>query len=174
MYSVLSPDQKTIYVTGPEKGSHGSRLPTVWKVNTDGSNPEKFADNCGAVTDIDAGGQYLLGVVWFGEKSGIYEVATSNKECIPLLPGVETLYATIARDGESFFYAVASRRETSIFRQLWKDGKAIGTPQLALEVPFAFPAFYAGHGAYSISRDLSTIVYARPGGHADLYLLSQK
>jgi hypothetical protein len=24
------------------------------------------------------------------------------------------------------------------------------------------------------SRDLSTIVYARPGGHADLYLLGQK
>jgi len=92
MYSVLSPDQKTIYVTGPEKGS---QVPTVWRVNTDGSNPEKFADNCGAVTDIDAGGQYLLGVVWFGEKSGIYEVATSNKECIPLLPGVETVYATI-------------------------------------------------------------------------------
>ena len=112
----MSPDQKTIYVTGPEKGS---QVPTVWKVNTDGSNPEKVVDNCGAVSDIDAKGKYLLGVVWFGEGSGIYEVATSNKECIPLLPGVETIYATIARDGESFLYAVASRRETSIFRQLW-------------------------------------------------------
>jgi serine/threonine protein kinase len=171
MYSVLSPDQKTIYVTGPEKGS---QVPTVWRVNTDGSNPEKFVDNCGAVTDIDAGGQYLLSVVWFGEKSGIYEVPTSSKKCIPLLPGVETIYATIARDGKSFFYAVASRRETSIFRQLWKDGKTIGAPQLALKVPFAFPIWYANHGAYYISRDLSTIVYARPGGHADLYLLSQK
>jgi hypothetical protein len=28
--------------------------------------------------------------------------------------------------------------------------------------------------AADFSRDLSTIVYARPGGHADLYLLSQK
>ena len=28
--------------------------------------------------------------------------------------------------------------------------------------------------AYDFSPDLSTIVYARPGGHADLYLLSQK
>jgi serine/threonine protein kinase len=171
MYSVLSPDQKTIYVTGQEKGSQVS---TVWSVNTDGSDPEKLVDNCGVVTDVDAGGQYLLGVVWFGEKSGIYEVPTSNKKCIPLLPGVETLYATIARDGKSFFYAVASRRETSIFRQLWKNGKTIGAPQLALKVLFTFPAFYADHGAYSISRDLSTIVYARPGGHADLYLLSQK
>jgi hypothetical protein len=28
--------------------------------------------------------------------------------------------------------------------------------------------------AYDFSKDLSTIVYARPGGHQDLYLLSQK
>jgi hypothetical protein len=171
MYSVLSPDQKTIYVTAQEKAS---QVPTVWRVNTDGSNAEKFVDNCGAVTDIDAGGQYLLGVVWFGERSGIYEVSTSDRKCIPLLPGAETIYATIARDGKSFFYAVASPGETSIFRQLWKDGKTIGAPQLALRVPFAFPTWYANHAAYSISRDLSTIVYARPGGHADLYLLSQK
>ena len=75
-------------------------------------------DNCGTVTDIDAGGQYLLSVVWSGEKSGIYELATSDRKCIPLLPGVATVYATIARDGKSFFYAVASRGETSIFRQL--------------------------------------------------------
>jgi len=117
-------------------------------VNTDGSNPEKFVDNCGAVTDIDAGGQYLLGVVWFGEKSGIYEVPTSNKKCITLLPGVETINATIARDGKSFFYAVVSRGETSIFRQLWKDGKTIAAPQLALKVPFALPTWYANHAAY--------------------------
>jgi serine/threonine protein kinase len=171
MYSVLSPDQKTVYVTGPEKGS---QVPTVWRVNTDGSNPEKFVDNCGAVTDIDAEGQYLLGVVWYGDKGGIYEVTTSNKKCIPLLPGVETVYATIAPDGKSFFYMVASRGGASIFRQLWKDGKTIGAPQLALKIPFAFPAWYASHAAYYISKDLSTIVYVRPGGHADLYLLSQK
>jgi hypothetical protein len=29
-------------------------------------------------------------------------------------------------------------------------------------------------GAYDFSKDLSTIVYARPGGRADLDLLSQK
>jgi hypothetical protein len=42
-----------------------------------------------------------------------------------------------------------------------------------LRVPFAFPLAYNGT-AYDFSRDLSTIVYARPGGQADLYLLSQK
>jgi hypothetical protein len=46
--------------------------------------------------------------------------------------------------------------------------------QVALKVPFAFPLWYIGHAAYSFSSDLSTVVYARPVGHADLYLLSQK
>jgi hypothetical protein len=90
-----------------------------------------------------------------------------------LLPGVLTFSATFARDGKSFLYAVASRGEVTIFRQLWRDGKLIGAAQVALRVPFAFPMSYRGN-AYDFSKDLSTIVYARPGGHADLYLLSQK
>jgi hypothetical protein len=32
---------------------------------------------------------------------------------------------------------------------------------------------YAGN-AYDFSDDLSTMVYARPGGQADLFLLNQK
>jgi hypothetical protein len=145
-------------------------------VNADGSNPEKFVDNCGVVSDIDASGRYLLSVVLFGEKSGIYEVSVSDRKCIPLVPGAATHGVILARDGKSFLYAVASRSEVTIFRQLWSDGKLIGVPQVALKVPFAFPLLHAGAGgnAYDFSRDLSTIVYARPSGHADLYLLSQK
>jgi hypothetical protein len=33
---------------------------------------------------------------------------------------------------------------------------------------------YSGGNGSDFSRDLSTIVYARPGGHADLYRLTQK
>jgi serine/threonine protein kinase len=168
--SVWSPDQKSIYVSGVEKGSP---ILTVWRVNTDGSNLEKFVDNCCIVTDAELGGQYLLGAVPFGEKTGIYEVSISDRKCIPLLPGVATFTTTFARDGKSFLYAVASRGEVTIYRQPWRDGKLIGAPQVALKVPFAFPLGYGGN-AYDFSRDLSTIVYARPGGHADLYLLSQK
>jgi hypothetical protein len=91
-----------------------------------------------------------------------------------LLPGVATEITWFADDGKSFLYAVASRGEVTIYRQPWRDGKNIGAPQVALRVPFAFPLAYAGGNAYDFSRDLSTIVYARPGGHADLYLLSQK
>jgi serine/threonine protein kinase/Tol biopolymer transport system component len=168
---VWSPDQKSVYATGFEKGSP---TPTVWKWTVDGSNPEKFVNNCGQVTDIDPGGQYLLGFAPSGEKTGIYEVSMSDRKCISLLPGVVTFNVVFARDGKSFLYAVASRGEVTIYRQPWKDGKTLGAPQVALKVPFAFPLVYAGGNAYDFSRDLSTIVYARPGGHADLYLLSQK
>ena len=138
--SVWSPDQKSIYVSAVEKASS---IPTVWKWSVDGSNPEKFVDNCGTVSDADPGGQYLLGVVLSGEKTGIYEVSISDRKCIPLLPGVVTFSATFARDGKSFLYAVASRGEVTIYRQPWKDGKLIGAPQVALKVPFAFPLDYA-------------------------------
>jgi hypothetical protein len=44
---------------------------------------------------------------------------------------------------------------------------------VALKLPFAFP-LVSGGNAYDFSSDLSTVVYARAGGHADIYLLSQK
>jgi hypothetical protein len=166
--SVWSPDQKFVYVIGWEKP--GS-TPSVWEWSVDGSNPEKVVDNCCYVSDIDPGGKYLRGIVERGEKTGIYEVSISDRKCIPLLHGTETETAVFARDGKSFLYPVGSRGEVTIYRQPWKDGKAIGAPQVALKVPFAFSLGYAGGNAYDFSRDLSTIVYARPGGQADLYLL---
>jgi hypothetical protein len=44
---------------------------------------------------------------------------------------------------------------------------------VAVKLPFAFPLL-AGGNAYDFSSDLSTVVYARPAGQADLYLLIQK
>jgi len=168
--AVWSRDQKSIYVGGTEPGMTLG----IWKWDIDGPNPEKFVNNCAPLTDADPGGQYLLGALWFGEKTGIYEVSISERKCILLLPGVVTFAVNFARDGKSFLYAVASREEVTIYRQAWSNGKVIGTPQVALKLPFTFPLSYLGGNAYDFSRDLSTIVYARPGGHADLYLLSQK
>jgi hypothetical protein len=151
---------------------------SIWKWNVDGSTQEKLVDNCDEAEDIDPSGRYLVGALPWGEKIGIYEVSISERKCIPLLPGVETWMVTFARDGKSFLYAVASRGEVTIYRQPWGDGKLIASAQVALKVPFAFHLAgeyngYVGY-AFGFSRDLSTIVYARPGGHADLYLLSQK
>ena len=164
-------DQKSIYVSGPAKAS---QILTVWKWSVDGSNPVKFVENCCMVDDADPSGQYLLGVVPKGETAGIYEVSILDRKCVALLPGVATFNVTFARDGNSFLYAVTSPAEITIFRQAWRDGKNIGAPQVALKVPFTFALGNASGNAYDFSRDLSTIVYARPGGHADLYLLSQK
>ena len=167
---VWSSDQKSVYVSGDEKGG---TIPTVWKWSVEGSNPEKFLDNCCTLWDAVPGGQYLLGAVLSGEKTGIYEVSISDRKCTLLVPGV-TSGVTSARDGKSFLYGIASRGEVTIYRQPWKDGKIIGTPQVALKVPFNYSLTYTQGNSYDFSRDLSTIVYARPGGHADLYLLSQK
>jgi serine/threonine protein kinase len=165
--STWSPDQKYLYVSVEEKpGSN----PIVWKWSVDSSKLEKVADNCGFVSDADPTGQFLLGVVSNGEKNGIYEVSISDRKCILLLSGIATNAATFSRGGKSFLYAVGSRGEVTIYRQLWNDGETIGAPQVALRVPFTFSLYYG----YDFSRDLSTIIYARPGGHADLYLLSQK
>jgi hypothetical protein len=60
--SVWSPDKKSLYVSILD----GAML-TVLKWRVEGSNLEKFVDNCGVVTDIDPEGQYLLGVLPFGE-----------------------------------------------------------------------------------------------------------
>ena len=165
-----SPDQKSLYATA---SANENSAPTVWKWSLDGSKREKVVDNCG-ISDVDPSGKYLLGNTVLGRRTGIYEVSVSDRKCNPLLPGVATFGVVFARDGKSFLYAVASRGKVTIFRQSWKDGKTIGAPQVALKVPFAFPLSYGGGNAYDFSRDLSTIVYARPGGHADLYLLSQK
>jgi len=129
-------------------------------------------DKCGVVTDADPSGQYLLSHVPSGEGTGIYEVSVSGRKCIPLLSGVVTMVPAFASDGKSLLYAVGSRRDVTIYRQPWKEGKVIGASQVALKVPFVFPLENFQANAYDFSKDLSTIVYARPGGQADLYLLS--
>jgi hypothetical protein len=43
---------------------------------------------------------------------------------------------------------------------------------VALKLPFSFRLYYYGN-AFDFSRDLSSIIYSRPGGEADFYLLGQ-
>jgi serine/threonine protein kinase len=169
-FAVWSPDQKSVYVGGND---NTGRLNT-WKWGVNGANVENFVENCGQLTDADPSGQYLLGAVTYGENTGIYEVSVSDRKCIELLPGVLTLPTYFSHNGKSFLYAVVSRGDVTIYRQPWRGGKLVGPTKVALKVPLTFPLYYLGGNAYDFSRDLSTIVYARPGGHADLYLLSQK
>jgi hypothetical protein len=83
------------------------------------------------------------------------------------------LVVHFSSDGKAILYILASRGETTIYRQPWHDGKLTGPAQPAVKLPFAFHQGYNG-AAYDFSKDLSSVVYARPGGYADLYLLSEK
>jgi len=163
-----SADAKTIYLSS----MGGKSKPGLWKANADGSHPEKFLNECCWVEDAAPDGKYLLGVLTWGKEVGIYQISIADKKVTLLLPGVETVMVRYARDGKSFLYPVLSRSEVTFYRQACSDGKLLGKPQIALKLPFAFSLYYQGN-AFDFSRDLSTIVYARPGGQADLYFMSQ-
>jgi hypothetical protein len=91
---------------------------------------------------------------------------------VALLPGMVAGMVRYARDGKSFLYPVLSRSEVTFYRQAWSGGKLLGKPQVALSLPFAFRSRNEGESSFDFSPDLSTIVYARPGAQAELYLLS--
>ncbi|HYL68856.1 MAG TPA: protein kinase [Candidatus Limnocylindria bacterium] len=165
-----SPDQKSIYLNSYDQGA--SR-PTIWRENPDGSNPEKLTDECGHAFETSPDGKYLLTVLRGADRLGIAEFSLADKKCATLLPGAITFGIAMAPDGKSFLYAIPSRSDVTIYRQPWHDGKLTGPSQVAVKLPFAFPLL-AGGNAYDFSRDLSTVVYARPAGQADLFLLSQK
>jgi len=164
-----SVDAKTLYLSSGVKESKWS----VWRANGDGSQPEKFLEEGCLVTDASPDGKYLLGEIFTGEDVGIYQISLADKRRETLLPGVVTFVARYAPDGKSFVYPVLSGNEVTFYRQAWWGGKLLGKPQAALKLPFAISSFYEGN-AYDFSADLSTIVYARPGGQADLYLMSPK
>jgi len=130
-------------------------------------------EDCGIGFDASADGRYLLSWAGSPEKRGIYAVSIAGRTCTLVVPGVTTFGVNIDRDGKSFSYAVPGKKDVTIYRQKWENGKAIGQPTVAMTLPFAFPLTTGGN-AYDFARDLTTVVYARPGGHADLYLMSEK
>jgi len=165
-----SADQKSVFVNGWERGA---RSGSIWRESVEGSDPEKLTEDCGFVFDVSSDGKYLLSLIAGGEKIGIYAFSLADRSCTPLVPGVVTFGLNIEKDGKSFLYALPGKKDVTIYRQKWQEGKAVGQPQVALKLPFAFP-LVAGGNAYDFSRDLATVVYARPSGHADLYLLTQQ
>ncbi|MGA8103415.1 MAG: hypothetical protein WB869_14745 [Candidatus Acidiferrales bacterium] len=147
---------------------------SVWKVPVDGSSIEKLVDNCGAVWDASPDGKYLISSLSTEAQTiGVSEFSLADHKCTRILPELNTLNVHLFPDGKAILYLAASRGETTIYRQPWHDGTLTGPAQPAVKLPFAFRQGYGGN-AYDFSKDLSRVVYARPGGQADLYLLSQK
>jgi Tol biopolymer transport system component/predicted Ser/Thr protein kinase len=163
-------DQKSMFMNGWEKGAKSG---SIWQQSVDGSEPEKLTESCGFAFDASSDGKYLLSLIAAGDKIGIYAFSMTDRSCTLLVPGVVTFGVNLEKDGKSFLYALPGKKDVTIYRQKWAAGKAVGSPQVALKLPFAFP-LVAGGNAYDFSRDLTTIVYARPSGHADLYLLTQQ
>jgi Tol biopolymer transport system component/predicted Ser/Thr protein kinase len=165
-----SADQKTMFINGWEKGA---KTGSIWQESVEGSEPEKLTENCGFAFDVSPDGKYLLSLIVGGDKIGIYAFSFSDRSCTMLVPGVVTFGVNVDKDGKSFLYALPGKKDVTIYRQRWEAGKAVGQPQVALKLPFAFPLVTGGN-AYDFSRDLSGVVYARYNGHADLYLLTQQ
>ncbi len=169
-FAIWSPDSKAFYFSAYEKDP---TKVTTWKANADGSNAEKLGEDCGNVEDASPDGKYLLTAGGPSGGLGVSEIAVSDRKCTALMPELATLIVHSSLDGKSILYLTASHGETSIYRQPWHDGKLSGAAQVAIKLPFAFRQGYGGN-AYDFSKDLSTIVYSRPGGQADLYLQSQR
>jgi serine/threonine protein kinase len=170
-YGSPSPDPNFFYLGGQETDL--AKIST-WKVRTDGSSLDKVMDNCGAVWDTSPDGKYLLTSLNSGSQTqGISEYSLADGKCTSLLPEASTLVVRFASDGKAVLYVGSSHGATTIYRQPWRDGKLVGPVEAAVKLPFAFRQGYSGN-AYDFSKDLSMVVYARPGGNADLYLLSQK
>jgi hypothetical protein len=86
---------------------------------------------------------------------------------------MRTLVVHFSADGKSILYLTPGRGGATIYRQPWRDGKVTGPAQVAIKLPFDFRLGFSGN-AYEFTKDLSTVIYARPGGQADLYLFSQQ
>ena len=168
--STWSRDAKELYISGFENSSEAL---TTWKVKSDGSGAEPFHEGCGFVGDESPDGKYLLFTAFRGENLGIFELGISDKKCTVLVPGVTGFFPRFSNDGKYVVYAVSSRGEVSLYRLPWSNGQATGAAQLVMKLPFAFSQFFGGN-AYDIARDLSKIVYTRPSGQFDVYLLSHE
>ena len=158
-----------MYPTGNQE--HSGELDT-WKLAADGSSAQPFTKGCGYAMDETPDGKYLLMPLMYGEKVGINELSIADKKCTTLVNGVITFLPRFGRDGKSILYTVSTKGEVTLYRLPWSDGKVTGAPQVVMKLPFAFAQRVEGN-AYDIAPDLSKIVYVRPGGQFDFYLLSR-
>ena len=158
--SVWSRDGKELYVSG--RGNSPTILST-WKSNSDGSGAEPVHEGCGYVMDESLDSKYLLMTSLRGDDLGIFELGISDKKCTVLVPGITSFIPRFSNDGKYVVYTVSSRGEVNLYRLPWSNGQATGPAQLVMKLPFAFSQFFGGN-AYDVARDLSKIVYTRPGG----------
>jgi serine/threonine protein kinase len=169
-FSVWEPGDQSIIMGGLAKDN---RTTQSWRLFLNNSPPVHLSDDCGMAVDLSPDQKFIIASTIWGENSGLFQYSFASKKCTTLKSGIATYLAMYSHDGKSYLYSLASHGETTIFRQPWRNGTPIGSPVPALKLPFVLREDYNGN-AFMVSRDLSSIVYARPGGHDDLYFLSPK
>jgi hypothetical protein len=145
----------------------------VWRGWLDGRPATLLYENCGLAVDLSPDNKFILNTMLWTDAPGIYEYPLADKKCTLLKSNIATFVTMFGPDGKSFLYSLASHGQTVIYRQPWRNGVSVGAPTSALKIPLPLREDYNGN-ALTVSPDLSTVVFARPAGHEDLYLLSQK
>jgi len=168
-FAIWEPGDQSIVVSGLDKENKVK----AWRIWLDGRPAAFLYENCGMPVDISPDQKFILDIQLWTDAAGIYQYSLADKKCTQLKSGIATYTLMFGRDGKSFLYSLASNGETVIYRQPWRNGTPIGSPVPALKIPLALREDYNGN-AFNVSSDLSSVVYARPAGHDDLYLLSQK
>ena len=123
--------------------------------------------------DASPDGQYLLMPMMYGDTLASSSYSPPTRNAIPLVPNVTTFLPRFSQRRKVLLYTVSARGEVIVYRLPWRDGKAAGPAHQVLKLPFAFPQRAEGN-TYDVARDLSKIVYVRPGGQFDLYFLTRK
>ena len=167
--SLLNRDGTEIFVSGT-RGAR--RVVETERIRLDGSVDQPLGESCGYVADSTPDGKYLLMSSIYGDKLGLFAMNLADRTCTVLVPNVTVFNPRLSLDGKYVLYTISTRGEVLLNRLPLRDGKAAGPPELVLKIPFAFAQSSNGN-VYDIAPDLSKIVYGRPGGQADLYLLSQ-
>lgn len=169
-FAIWEPGDQSIILGGLDKEQ---RQAQNWRIFLNGAPTVPLFDNCGMAVDLSPDQKFTINTDLWSEHSGLYQYSVADKKCLSLKPGLATYLAMYSHDGKAFYYSLAAHGETTIFRQPWHNGTPIGSPVPALKLPFALREDYGGN-AFVVSSDLSSVIYARPGGHEDLFLLSQK
>jgi serine/threonine protein kinase len=171
---IWEPGDQSMILGGAGKGKDkDKRIAKNWRFFLNGSPPVLLSENCGMAVDISPDHKFLIGTSLWGDNPGIYQYSLADEKCTKLKSGITTYLTMFGKDGRSFVYSLVSHGETTIWRQPWRNGVAVGAPVPAVKLPFALREDYVGN-AYSVAPDLSSVVFVRPGGYDDLYLLSPK
>jgi serine/threonine protein kinase/Tol biopolymer transport system component len=167
-FAVWEPGNESIVVSGVDSLNH-VYAERIW---LDARPAEPMIENCGMISDISPDRKWMVGTDLWSENAGIYLFSAADKKCVNVKSGIATYIVFFAPDGKSLYYSQSFSGQTTIFRQPLRDGKPVGSPVTAIKMAFALREDYNGND-FIVSSDLSSIVFARPNGHQDLYLLSQ-